>query len=186
MDLQTTGMEFASEIVINAARAGLRVYEVPITYHPRAGESKLNSFRDGWRHLRFMLLQAPRYLFVLPGLAFFLVGMIGQLVMLFTDISIGSHRFDIHFSALFALLAILGFQVFTLGLFADAYGRSRGLTSNRRTLLPWVERWFSLERGLIMGGLVFLIGFLIDLTVLICWVSNDLGPLNERGPRCSR
>lgn len=74
LDLATEGMEFASEIVINAAQAGLRVEEVPITYSPRIGTSKLHSFRDGWRHLRFMLLLCPRYLFLLPGIAMFVLG----------------------------------------------------------------------------------------------------------------
>ena len=75
MELQTTGMEFASEMVVKAVQKDLRIAEVPITYHPRAGESKLNSFRDAWHHMRFMLLFSPTRLFALPGLVLFLLGM---------------------------------------------------------------------------------------------------------------
>jgi glycosyltransferase involved in cell wall biosynthesis len=74
LDLRTTGMEFASEMVIRAAKANLRIEQIPITYHPREGESKLSSFRDGWRHLRFLLLHRPTYLFVLPGLLMLILG----------------------------------------------------------------------------------------------------------------
>ena len=82
MALQTTGMEFASEMVVKAAGANLKIYEVPITYYPREGESKLNSFRDAWRHLRFMLLLSPTHLFVLPGGILFVLGILALLVML--------------------------------------------------------------------------------------------------------
>lgn len=182
MNLRCEGMEFASEIVINAARAGLRVTEVPITYHPRTGESKLHSFRDGWRHLRFMLLQAPRYLFVLPGVVMLLLGVAGQAALLPGTLDVGFHRLDVHFSVLFALLAILGYQVVLLGLFAHVYGRSHGFPHRDRWPLAWAERHFSLERGLVTGGLLFVAGFVIDVVVLVDWISRSLGPLNAMRP----
>src|SRR5206468_5052255 len=82
MRLQTTGMEFASEMVINAARAKLKVAEVPIIYYPRGGESKLRSFRDGWRHLRFMLMHSPDHLFVIPGAILFVLGILSMFFLL--------------------------------------------------------------------------------------------------------
>ena len=82
LGLQTTGMEFASEMVIKAAKVGLKITEVPITYYPRKGESKLHSFRDGWRHLRFMLMLSPTYLFLLPGALLFLIGLLGTIALL--------------------------------------------------------------------------------------------------------
>jgi len=82
MDLKTTGMEYASEMVINSSKAGLKITEVPITYYPRGGESKLNSFSDGWRHLRFMLLYSPNHLFLVPGMFLLLAGLLLLLVLL--------------------------------------------------------------------------------------------------------
>src|SRR5208282_1353641 len=80
LDLRTTGMEFASEMVIRAAKENLRIAEFPIAYHPRGGESKLSSFRDGWRHLRFLLVHSPTYLFVFPGM---LLAGLGTLILVF-------------------------------------------------------------------------------------------------------
>src|SRR5580658_3920415 len=115
MALRCEGMEFASEIVIKAARANLKVTEVPIIYHPRVGETKLNTLRDGWRHLRFMLLLCPQWLYIVPGVLLFALGMIGQTVLLQGHIAVGSHSLQVHFSALFALIAIVGSQALIFG-----------------------------------------------------------------------
>ena len=82
LDLRTTGMEFASEMVIRAAKADLDIRQIPIEYHPRSGESKLASFRDGWRHLRFLLVHSPTYLFVIPGAAMAALGVLVSLAVL--------------------------------------------------------------------------------------------------------
>jgi hypothetical protein len=182
MGLRCEGMELASEIVIAAARAGLRIEEVPITYHPRVGSSKLHSLRDGWRHLRFMLLLAPRHLFVLPGLVLLAAGFAGQLALLPGSLDLGFHRFDVHFSVLFALLAILGWQVVVLGLFADAHNRATGWSERSRWPLAAVHRHFSLERGIAAGMLLFAVGFVIDAAILVRWLANALGPLDEIRP----
>jgi glycosyltransferase involved in cell wall biosynthesis len=182
MGLRCEGMELASELVIAAARAGLRIEEVPITYHPRVGESKLHSLRDGWRHLRFMLLLAPRHLFVLPGLVFLAFGVVGQLALLPGALDLGFHEFDVHFSVLFALLAILGWQVVLLGLFADAYNRATGWSERRHWPLTTIHRYFSLERGIVAGMVLFAFGFVIDVVILVRWLANALGPLDEIRP----
>ncbi len=181
MGLRCEGMEFASEIVIKAARAGLKVTEVPIVYHPRVGETKLNTFRDGWRHLRFMLLLCPQWLFIVPGLLLFAIGMIGQTVLLQGTVSVASHSLNIHFSALFALLAILGSQAVTFGVFARTYAASLGLESHGR-LQRWVGEDFTLERGLVTGGIFFLFGFGIDVYVLVDWIRHSVGPLDAMRP----
>jgi glycosyltransferase involved in cell wall biosynthesis len=181
MALQSAGMELASEIVINAAKAGLRGTEVPITYHPREGESKLNSMRDGWRHLRFMLLLSPNWLFTGPGIAMFLIGLIGQGLLLPGPLNLGFHALDVHFSLLFALLAILGYQTLLFGVFArTCLPREEGKAADR--LQRWFERNYSLERGLIGGGVMFLLGFVIDAAVLIHWLREGLGPINSLRP----
>lgn len=181
MGLRCEGMEFASEIVIKAARAKLRVTEVPIVYHPRVGETKLNTFRDGWRHLRFMLLLCPQWLYIFPGLMLFAVGLIGQTVILEDHVVVAHHSLDIHFSALFALLAILGSQALLFGTFARTYAASLGLESES-SLQRWVHEDFTLERGLVTGGLFFIFGLGIDSWVLASWINKSMGALNAMGP----
>lgn len=176
------GMELASELVIAAARAELRIAEVPIVYHPRLGSSKLHSLRDGWRHLRFMLMLAPRHLFVLPGLTMLVLGVAGQLALLPGALNLGWHALDTHFSVLFALIAILGWQVTLLGLFAHAHNAAAGWAGRARWPITWIERSFSLERGLLAGAALFTVGLVIDLVVLTRWLENDLGPLDELRP----
>jgi len=178
MALQSTGMELASEIVINAAKVGLRGTEVPITYHPREGESKLHSMRDGWRHLRFMLLLSPDWLFVWPGLVMFVLGLVGQGLLLPGPLNVGFHALDVHFSALFALLAILGYQTMLFGVFAKTFLPVEGAGRLQR----WFDRNYTLERGLLGGGLAFLVGFAIDAAVLVHWLRKGLGPINSLRP----
>ena len=149
MALQCEGMEFASEIVVKAARANLRVAEVPITYDRRIGESKLHSFRDGWRHLRFLLLLSPDYLFVMPGMACLTVGILSQLIFLGLT---GSSALTV--KILLALVTLAGSQLLTFGLFAKTYAKSIGRDKMGR-ISGWVERTFTLEHGLVCStGLV--------------------------------
>lgn len=181
MALQSAGMELASEIVINAAKVGLRGTEVPITYHPREGESKLHSVRDGWRHLRFMLLLSPTWLFLWPGLVMLAIGLVGQGLLLPGPLNLGFHALDVHFSVLFALLAILGYQAVLFGVFArTCLPADRGHTD--AGLQGWVDRNYSLERGLVAGAVLFLVGFVIDAAVLVHWLRKDLGPINSLRP----
>jgi glycosyltransferase involved in cell wall biosynthesis len=181
MGLCCEGMEFASEIVVKAARAELRLSEVPITYHPRIGESKLNGIRDAWRHLRFMLLLCPTYLFILPGLVFFLLGLIGQSVLLVGSVSVGHHSLQVHFSILFALLTLAGSQAVIFGVFARTYAKSIGL-EGPSAVSDWVERDFSLERGLLVGALFVLAGLGIDTGILVEWINSNLGALDAVRP----
>ena len=181
MALRSPGMELASEIVINAAKAGLRGTEVPITYHPREGESKLNSMRDGWRHLRFMLLLSPNWLFVGPGIAMFVLGLVGQGLLLPGPLNLGFHELDVHFSVLFALVAILGYQTLLFGVFARTC-RPHEAERPAGRLQGWFERNYSLERGLIGGGVLFLVGFVIDAFILVHWLRKGLGPINSLRP----
>jgi hypothetical protein len=181
MALNCEGMEFASEIVVKAARAGLRMAEVPITYHPRIGESKLNGVRDAWRHLRFMLILAPTYLFIYPGLALFGVGFVGQAVLLSGPIHVGSRGLYVHFSILAALMTLVGSQALVFGVFARVHSKSVGFDTPSR-LSDWVEKDFSLERGLVTGALFFLAGFGVDLAIFVEWINRSLGELNAVRP----
>jgi glycosyltransferase involved in cell wall biosynthesis len=178
MALQTTGMEFASEMVVKAAGANLKVYEVPITYYPREGESKLNSFRDAWRHLRFMLLLSPTHLFVLPGTVFFVLGLLALLAMLPGPIQIGNHAYDIHVMTLAGFLTLLGYQILNMGLTARAYAVTAKFVK-KDDLIQGLYRFFTLERGLVLGGVLFLCGLVVDAKVAWTWMQNGFGPLNE-------
>jgi hypothetical protein len=174
-------MEFASEIVIKAAKANLNVAEVPITYHQRTGDSKLNAVRDGWRHLRFMLLLCPKYLFIIPGLFLFVLGIVGQSALLPGPLPLGFHVLNMHFSALFAMMTLVGSQSVMFGLFSRAYAEALGL-EDRGSISSWLELDFSLERGLIVGAVCFAFGFIIDVIVLAEWLQKSMGSLNAMGP----
>ena len=181
MELQTTGMEFASEMVIKATKAQFKIDEIPITYYPRKGESKLNSFRDGWRHLRFMLMLSPTVLFFLPGILLFLFGLVGTVALLPGPLKIGNHAYDIHVMVLACLLCLLGYQVLLLGLSARTLSVVHGL-SKRDSFLQFVHRYFTLEKGLMIGFVVFAMGFLIDSWIAYGWVKSGFGALQKARP----
>jgi glycosyltransferase involved in cell wall biosynthesis len=182
MHLRTGGMEFASEMVINASKAGLRITERPISYHPRVGESKLNTWRDGWRHLRFMLLYSPMHLFLLPGVALTLIGLVGLTALLPGPLPLFGHAWDVHAMVLACLVTLLGYQVVSLGIFARFYSLTEHLDGERDRLLQWLDRIFTLERGLILGLFIALVGLAFDGWVLAQWLAVDTGPLNMVRP----
>jgi glycosyltransferase involved in cell wall biosynthesis len=175
LDLRTTGMEFASEMVIRASKENLRIAEFPIEYHPRGGESKLSSFRDGWRHLRFLLVHSPTHLFILPGLVLSGLGLL-LMILLAAGLSFFGRAWGIHALIGGALLTIVGTQVLALGLCAHAYG-----TYFMGERDPWFDRMrarFRLEHGLLLGGLFMLAGFVMGTVVLVTWISNGFGQLS--------
>ncbi len=183
MRLQTTGMEFASEMVIKAALARLRIAEIPITLH-RDGRSRpphLRSFRDGWRHLRFMLLFSPTHLFVLPGLVCMTLGLVPLVALGGGPRYLFGLTFDVHYMVLGSLLTVLGFQIVTTGLFAKAYSHAARLYAPDRTLRLML-RHFTLERGLVAGALLFLAGFLIDGGILVRWLASGRETLDAVRP----
>jgi len=183
MQLQTTGMEFASEMVIKAALAKMRIAEIPITLHPdgRDRPPHLRSFRDGWRHLRFMLLFSPTHLFLIPGAVCMLLGLIPLLALGGGPKVIFGLNFDVHYMMLGSLLTILGFQIALTGLFAKAYSHASRLYAPDRTL-TLIARYFNLERGLVIGSLLFLLGFAIDASILVDWLRSGMGRLDAVRP----
>jgi glycosyltransferase involved in cell wall biosynthesis len=155
MGLRCSGMELASEIVVKAARAGLKVAEVPITYHPRTGESKLNSLRDGWRHMRFLLVLSALRVFLWPGFTLFWAGVAAQALLL----GLGLSELGLRLSTAAVCVMLLGMQLMVLGLFSTAYAHYAGLEDTPMSGL--VERKFTLERGLLASGLVSLLGAIV-------------------------
>ena len=176
LDLRTTGMEFASEMVIRASKEKLDIREFPIEYHPRGGESKLSSFRDGWRHLRFLLVHSPTHLFIVPGSLLALLGAIISLVSL-SGIEVFGREWQLHSMIGGALALVLGFQVLALGLCAHAYG-----TYFMGEKDPWFDRMrarYRLEHGLMLGGTVFAAGAIVALVIVATWVQRGFGALAE-------
>lgn len=178
MHLRMPGMEFASEMIVNAARAGLRIGEVPVNYRVRTGSSKLRSLPDGWRHLRFLFLYSPTHLFLVPGALLFLLGLLLLITLLPGPLSVAGLHFDIHYMVLGALLALLGAQVIALGLYAKTLAVALGLQSVDHTLRI-LRGIFSLERGLLVGGALFVAGALIDARIALTWLASGFGPLDE-------
>jgi glycosyltransferase involved in cell wall biosynthesis len=176
LSLQCEGMEFASEIVVKAARAKLRTAEVPITYNPRIGVSKLNSFRDAWRHVRFLLMLSPFYLFVVPGILFTAAGVLGQIALSGMP---GSY-YVLVTKVMLALVALSGSQLLTLGLFAKTYANGIGL-ENRSRVSEWVEKTFTLEHGLVAGAALAALGVMLIIYGFIA----KLGPVAAGGPSAS-
>ena len=178
MNLKTTGMEFASEMVISAVKNRLKIYEVPISYNKRKGRSKLKSFSDGWRHLRFILMYSPTYLFLVPGLFLFLIGLAGITLLRQGSLSVSGFNIDTHFMLLGSLLTLLGYQIINLGLCARTYAITIGFEKHDN-LIDFIAKYISLERGMIIGLGIFLIGFFIILKILINWINGDFSSMNE-------
>jgi len=176
LDLRATGMEFASEMVIRAAKENLDIRQLPIEYHPRGGESKLSSFRDGWRHLRFLLVHSPTHLFVIPGAVMTLFGALVALTVV-TQLNVLGREWDIHAMIAGALLLVVGTQVLALGLCAHAYG-----TYFMGERDPWFDRArakYRLEHGLLAGGVVLLGGVVLAGGILVTWFQRGFGQLSE-------
>jgi glycosyltransferase involved in cell wall biosynthesis len=177
LDLRTTGMEFASEMVIRASKEKLDIRQFDIQYHPRGGQSKLSSFRDGWRHLRFLLVHSPTHLFIVPGAVLMLIGTLVLAVSL-GGLEIFGRQWEMHSAITGALLGVVGTQVVALGLCAHAYA-----TYFMGDRDPWFDRMrarFHLEHGLLLGGGVLLVGFLVAGYILLQWIDRGLGALSEQ------
>ena len=174
--LQATGMELASEMVIRATRSGLEIRELPIALHQREGESKLSPFRDGWRHLRLMLVYHPNFLFLFPG-AF--VGAIGAILitLVFARASLFGHFFFVHTLIAGSLLVVVGTQLVGFGLCGRAYAVYQFGDRD-----PAFERWgrrFGLEHGLLLGLALIAAGLAVGGVVIAHWVARGLGSLAE-------
>jgi glycosyltransferase involved in cell wall biosynthesis len=175
LDLRTTGMEFASEMVIRASKENLKIAEFPIEYHPRGGESKLSSFRDGWRHLRFLLVHSPNHLFIVPGSVLAGLGAV-IIVIVETGVNLFGRAWGVHAIIGAALLMIVGTQVLALGLCAHAYG-----TYFMGEKDPWFDRMrarFRLEHGLLLGGAFVLVGLGLGAVILVSWIGHGFGSLS--------
>ncbi|MAG50616.1 dolichol-P-glucose synthetase [archaeon] len=171
LNLCTAGMEFASETIINVAKNKLSIKEIPISYYPRKGKSKLKSFSDGWRHLRFMLMYSPSYLFLAPGIFLFAIGFLVLLLLLRNDfIFLGLNMAQNHMF-LGALFTILGYQIMSIGLYAKVYAIVSGF-EKRDKIVDFIAKHIPLERGLIIGLTIFALAFLSCLFIFFSNLGN--------------
>ncbi len=173
----TTGMEFASEMVIAAIRNNLRIIELDIAYHPRVGDSKLRSFKDGWRHLRFMLLHSPAILLLIPGSIVWLLSMAMALPLAFGPIVIEGRKVDIHFMMIAGLLNILSLQIITSGMLAKAFAHLSGLRHD--PVVAWFYRHFTFEKVMVGAGVLFLIGLWIAGRIVLNWAWSGFSDLDQ-------
>jgi glycosyltransferase involved in cell wall biosynthesis len=181
MDLRSTGMEFASEFVIKAAQLRAKITEIPITLWPdkRGRPPHLRSFRDGWRHLRFMLLYAPNWLFLLPGAAFVIVGL-ALVFWLLPGPRVLTSRItlDIHTMIFGVMFTLLGAQILSIGAFAKVFSYAERFDRKNISLRRALTH-VRFETGLLLGGGLSLVGFLGCAWVVWDWVSSGFGPLHE-------
>jgi glycosyltransferase involved in cell wall biosynthesis len=176
LQLRTTGMEFASEMIVRAAKERLDIREIPIEYHVRGGESKLSSFRDGWRHLRFLLLHSPNHLFILPGALMAALGALISLTVL-ANLEVLQRQWNLHTLIGGSLLLIVGAQLVGLGLCAHAYA-----TYFMGERDPWFDRArerLRLEHGLMLGAGVTLAGLALMAVILVGWIAHGFGSLAQ-------
>jgi hypothetical protein len=178
MQLRTTGMEFASEMVIRSVLNGLRVTEVPTVLRPdgRDRPPHLRPWRDGWRHLRFMLLFSPRWLFLYPGLALMLAGLAVTLALLPGPFAIGKVHFDVHTLLFSALSVVLGFQAVSFAVLGKFFAVRAGLQPPEARFEHWL-RYATLEAGLIAGSLLLLAGLGLWASAVWLWGERGFGPL---------
>ncbi|TFD42466.1 glycosyltransferase family 2 protein [Cryobacterium sp. TMT2-10] len=179
LKLQTSGMEFASEMVVKSTLGGSRVSEVPTTLKKdgRSRPPHLRSWRDGWRHLRFLLIFSPRWLFLIPGSVAFLIGFLGTILLGFGPVVVGEVGFTYASQIYLAALAVVGYQAFLFALLTKIYAQHEGFRIPRSRNFERLEKRISLESGAILGVVLFLIGLGIALTQLVSWAAGGYGAL---------
>ena len=180
LDVRSTGMEFASELVVKAELEGLRIEEIPTTLSTdgRSGDPHLNTWKDGWRHLRFLLLYSPTWLFLVPGVAMMGVGLLFMGWLYLGEFTVGAVSFTGVHSMMYAALAIMiGFQTVWFGLFTKNFAVNEGLLPEDKVVERLLEH-FSLEGGLAIGGLLACLGFGGAVYAIALWRDHAFGSLD--------
>jgi glycosyltransferase involved in cell wall biosynthesis len=175
--LRTTGMEFASEMIIKSLKQNLKIKELPINYFRRQGATKLKTMTDGWRHLRFILLYSPMVLFFWPGLFLFLFGILIFALAAFDLLKISNIQFQYHPVFLASLLVILGYQLIFFALFAKTYAFTHlGETSG---FLSFIHKHITIEKAGLFGLFIVLVGGFLYVSIFYKWVNSGFGELQE-------
>lgn len=180
--LKTSGMEFASEMVVKAQLAGLKIDEVPTTLSPdgRTRAPHLRSWRDGWRHLKFLLTYAPKWLFFYPGAALAVAGLVLLAALLPGSVSLGTVRLGVHTLLFAAAGIIIGAQLMSFAVLARLFGvRERLWPSSARTELA--RSWFTIDRGCVAGGIMIVSGLAVAVAALMGWAGKGYGDMDAEG-----
>jgi glycosyltransferase involved in cell wall biosynthesis len=179
LDLRTTGMEFASETVVKASLHKLRITEVPTRLSPdgRSRPPHLRSWRDGWRHLRFLLLYSPRWLFLYPGLMLMLLGAIVSAWLLFGPRVVDGVTLDVHTFLYAAMAIVIGYQTVIFAVFTKVFAITEGLLPEDPRLNT-LFRYIRLETGIVAGSMLFVAGLALSVYAFSSWSSASFGPLD--------
>ena len=179
MELNTTGMEFASEMVVKASLKEMDIAEVPTTLSPdgRTRPPHLNTWRDGWRHLRFLMAYSPKWLYLIPGFTMIGFGLLLSIMLLFSTQNIGAVNFDIQTLLYTSLLIIIGFQFIAFYFLSIVYANARGILPPRQQIQKIVNH-FNLEKGLLFGGGFILSGIVLFVVALMNWQAVNFGQLS--------
>jgi len=176
LNLQTTGMEFASEMIVKALKNNLKIKQLPISYKKRIGKSKLRPMRDAWKHIRFMLLYSPLFLFFVPGFVLFFIGIVSLFWFYLTNPIIFGRTFYLHPMFLSAGLVILGYQLIIFSVFAKTYAITHLKESSH---LSKVYKYITIENASVIGISLTIFGAIVYITILIKWINSSFGDLNE-------
>lgn len=176
--LQTTGMEYASEMVVKATLYGLKIAEVPTTLSPdgRSRAPHLRSFHDGWRHLKFLLMHSPNWLFLYPGIFFAAIGTVLMLVVAAGTLNIGGIGFDINTLLYAAAMLLIGINTILFNLFTKTYAEVTGF-------IPMKEKkksFFTEDKGIFLGAVMFIIGLIMTIIALVIWNGTSFGALDPQ------
>jgi hypothetical protein len=177
MNLQTTGMEFASEIVIKSSILNMKVCEVPTVLSPdgRDRPPHLNSFRDGWRHLRFLLMYSPSWLFLYPGLLLLAIGGVTSLVLFLGPVNIGFRLIDFHSFIAAGTITILAVNMLSFAVITRVFAYNTGLLPAKPVFYP-LFKYFNLEKGVALGSVLFIVGVILMVwAILLSPNFNTLG-----------
>jgi len=180
MQLKTTGMEFASEMVVKASLLNLSITEVPtiLSKDGRTRPPHLNTWQDGWRHLRFLLLYSPKWLFFYPGLFMMIFGFITSVILIYKPITVGAITFDVHTLLFASMLVLVGFQFILFYGLTKVYTVENGLLPKSKKYDKQFQ-FINLEKGLFVGGFLILIGFILSFTAYNYWQDINFGDITN-------
>lgn len=180
LTLVSTGMEFASEMVVKASILGLKIKEVPIILYPdgRSRKPHLRTWQDGWRHLVFLLMYSPKWLFFFPSLALFGLSLTAIIILLPGTLYLKSFGLDIHTLTIAGSATVLSYQLFLFAIFIRVFSINQGLFPAKNKHIRFTN-YFSLEKGIIIGILFFLLGFGLLLNLFYGWMNSNYGQISD-------
>lgn len=179
LNLQSHGMEYATEMIAKASYKNLKIIEVPVTLYKsgRNRPSHLNTWRDGWKHFRLILLLSPKWLLLFPSIFFLLLGLVSGTLLIFSNIRLSSIIFDIHTLYYSSVFLILSFQLFQFYILTKLHGYNVGLYPEQKLPVLFI-RWFSFEKGLVLGSIAFLAGLVLSFIPVWIWRERNFGPMH--------